>query len=37
MGGRPLCFAKLEAGQDGKLGVLRLTADDKQAWEFRRE
>jgi CubicO group peptidase (beta-lactamase class C family) len=30
-------FAQFEVGQDGKLGVLRLTADDKQAWEFRRE
>lgn len=37
MGERPLGFAQLEVGQDGKLGVLRLTADDTQAWEFRRD
>ena len=37
MGGQPIGFAQFEAGQDGKLGVLRLTADDGQAWEFRRE
>jgi CubicO group peptidase (beta-lactamase class C family) len=30
-------FAQFEIGPDGKLGVLRLTADDGQAWEFRRE
>jgi Domain of unknown function (DUF3471) len=37
MGPRPLGFAQFDVGQDGKLGVLRLTADDGQAWEFRRE
>src|SRR5262249_50753730 len=37
MGERPPGFAQLEVGQDGKLGVLRLTADDGQAWEFRRD
>jgi CubicO group peptidase (beta-lactamase class C family) len=37
MGERPSGFAQFELGQDGKLGVLRLTADDGQAWEFRRE
>jgi len=31
MGERPSGFAQFEAGQDGKLGVLRLTADDGQA------
>jgi hypothetical protein len=30
-------FAQLEIGQDGKLGVLRLTLDDGQAYEFRRD
>jgi hypothetical protein len=30
-------IAHFETGPDGKLGVLRLTADDGQAWEFRRE
>jgi hypothetical protein len=37
MGERPSGFAQFELGQDGKLGVLRLTADDGQAWEFRPE
>jgi len=37
MGERPSGFAQFEVGQDGKLGMLRLTADDGQAWEFRRE
>jgi CubicO group peptidase (beta-lactamase class C family) len=37
VGEQPFGFAQFEVGQDGKLGVLRLTADDKQAWEFRRE
>jgi CubicO group peptidase (beta-lactamase class C family) len=37
MGEQPVGFAQFEIGQDGKLGVLRLTADDGQAWEFRRE
>jgi hypothetical protein len=37
MGPRPSGFAQLEIGQDGKLGVLRLTLDDGQAYEFRRE
>jgi CubicO group peptidase (beta-lactamase class C family) len=37
MGERPSGFAQFEVGQDGKLGVLRLTADDGQAWEFRRQ
>ena len=37
MAERPLGFAQLEAGQDGKLGVLRLTGDDGQRYEFRRE
>jgi CubicO group peptidase (beta-lactamase class C family) len=37
IGERPSGFAQFEVGQDGKLGVLRLTADDGQAWEFRRE
>jgi hypothetical protein len=37
MGERPSGFAQFEVGQDGKLGMLRLTADDRQAWEFRRE
>jgi CubicO group peptidase (beta-lactamase class C family) len=37
MGERPLGFAQFAAGQDGKLGVLRLTTDDGQAYEFRRE
>jgi hypothetical protein len=27
----PIGFAQFEIGQDGKLGVLRLTADDGQA------
>src|SRR5262245_36824004 len=34
---QPSGFAQFEIGQDGKLGVLRLTTDDGQAWEFRRE
>jgi len=37
MGERPSGFAQFEAGEDGKLGVLRLTTDDGQAYEFRRE
>jgi hypothetical protein len=37
IGERPSGFAQFEVGQDGKLGVLRLIADDGQAWEFRRE
>jgi Beta-lactamase len=37
MGERPLGFAQFAVGQDGKLGVLRLTTDDGQAYEFRRE
>lgn len=37
MGPRPSGFAQLEIGQDGKLGVLRLTLDDGQAYEFRRD
>ena len=37
IGERPSGFAQFEVGQDGKLGALRLTADDGQAWEFRRE
>jgi hypothetical protein len=37
LGERPIGFAQFAAGQDGKLGVLRLTADDGQAWEFRQE
>jgi hypothetical protein len=37
LGEQPFGFAQFEVGQDGKLGVLRLTADDGQAWEFRRE
>jgi CubicO group peptidase (beta-lactamase class C family) len=37
LGERPIGFAQFAAGQDGKLGVLRLTVDDGQAWEFRRE
>jgi hypothetical protein len=37
MGERPLGFAQFAAGQDGKLGVLRLTTDDGQPYEFRRE
>src|SRR5262249_39074955 len=41
-GEQPFAFAQFGigrdgTGQDGRLGVLRLTADDKQAWEFRRE
>jgi hypothetical protein len=28
---------QFEAGQNGKLGVLRLTADDGQRYEFRRQ
>ena len=36
MGERPSGFAQFEVGQDGKLGVLRLTADDGQRYEFRR-
>jgi hypothetical protein len=30
-------FAQLEIGQDGKLGVLRLTSAEGQAYEFRRD
>jgi CubicO group peptidase (beta-lactamase class C family) len=37
MGEQPFGFAQFEVGQDGKLGMLRLTLDDGQAWEFRRE
>jgi hypothetical protein len=37
IGERPSGFAQLEVGQDGKLGVLRLTADDGQPYEFRHE
>ena len=37
IGERSSGFAQFEVGQDGKLGALRLTADDGQAWEFRRE
>jgi CubicO group peptidase (beta-lactamase class C family) len=37
MGERPSGFAQFEVGQDGKLGVLRLTTDDGQPYEFRRE
>jgi len=36
-GEQPFGFAQFEIGQDGKLGVLRLTADDGQRYEFRRE
>jgi hypothetical protein len=36
MGERPLGFAQFAAGQ-GKLSVLRLTTDDGQPYEFRRE
>jgi hypothetical protein len=37
LGERPSGFAQFEVGQDGKLGVLRLTVDDGQRYEFRRE
>jgi CubicO group peptidase (beta-lactamase class C family) len=37
VGEQPFGFAQFEAGQDGKLGVLRLTADDGQRYDFRRE
>jgi CubicO group peptidase (beta-lactamase class C family) len=37
LGERPSGFAQFEIGQDGKLGVLRLTVDDGQRYEFRRE
>jgi hypothetical protein len=37
MGPRPRGFAQFESDQDGKLGVLRLTLDDGQSFEFRRE
>jgi CubicO group peptidase (beta-lactamase class C family) len=37
MGERPSGFAQFEVGQDGKLGVLRLTTDDGQPYQFRRE
>ena len=37
MGERPSGFAQFEVGQDGKLGVLCLTTDDGQRYEFRRE
>jgi hypothetical protein len=37
IGERPSGFAQFEVGQDGKLGVLRLTADDGQRYEFRSE
>jgi hypothetical protein len=33
----PLAFAQFEVGQDSKLGVLRLTTEDGQPYEFRRE
>lgn len=34
---RPFGFAQFESDKDGKLGVLRLTFDDGQAYELRRE
>jgi CubicO group peptidase (beta-lactamase class C family) len=34
---RPMGFAQFEIGKDGKLGLLRLTLDDGQAYELRRE
>jgi CubicO group peptidase (beta-lactamase class C family) len=37
MGERPSGFAHFEVGQDGKLGVLRLAADDGQRYDFHRE
>jgi hypothetical protein len=37
MGPRLSGFARLEIGQDGKLGVLRLALAVGQAYEFRRE
>jgi CubicO group peptidase (beta-lactamase class C family) len=36
-GERPGGFAQFESGPDGKLGVLRLTANDGQRYEFRRD
>jgi hypothetical protein len=37
MGPRPGGFVQLQIDKDGKLGVLRLSFDDGQAYEFRRE
>ena len=34
---RPIAFAQFQMDGQGKLGVLRLTFDDGQAHEFRRE
>jgi CubicO group peptidase (beta-lactamase class C family) len=34
---RPFGFAQFESDKDGKLGLLRLTFDDGQAYELRRE
>ena len=37
MGPRPGGFVQLQIDKDGKLGVLRLSFEDGQAYEFRRE
>jgi hypothetical protein len=37
VGERPNGFARFELDKDGKLGVLRLTFDDRQAYELQRE
>jgi hypothetical protein len=37
MRGGPVTWHQPRISLDGKLDVLRLTADDGQAWEFRRE
>lgn len=37
MGPRPVGFAQLQIDKEGKLGLLRLSFEDGQAYEFRRE
>ena len=37
LGPNPVAFAQFQMNPDGKLGILRLTADDGQSYEFKQE
>jgi hypothetical protein len=37
LGPDPVAFAQFQMNPDGKLGILRLTADDGQSYEFKQE